>query len=91
MWYNPFTYTCLTSNITYHLTLFIIKYTQNILKREIKCIYFNMGCTSCKEKKDIKEEMIKSGEFISKGIIWFAIGWSLLGIYGLITLISKIL
>jgi hypothetical protein len=50
-----------------------------------------MGCTSCKEKKDIKEEMIKSGEFINKGIIWFAIGWSLLGIYGLITLISKIL
>ena len=50
-----------------------------------------MGCTSCKEKKEIKEELIKSGEFVSKGIIWFAIGWSLLGIYGLITLISKIL
>jgi hypothetical protein len=50
-----------------------------------------MGCTKCKEKRDIKEEIIKSGEFINKGIIWFAIGWSLLGIYGLITLISKIL
>jgi len=50
-----------------------------------------MGCTSCKQKRDIKEEMIKSGEFINKGIIWFVIGWSLLGIYGLITLISKIL
>ncbi len=38
---------------------------------------------------EIKEELIKSGEFVSKGIIWFAVIWSLLGGYGLITLISK--
>lgn len=50
-----------------------------------------MACTSCKEKRELKEEIVKSGEFISKGIIWFTIGWSLLGIYGLITLISKFL
>lgn len=50
-----------------------------------------MSCTSCKEKKDIREELIKSGEFVSKGIIWFVIIWSILGIYGLVTLISKFL
>ena len=48
-----------------------------------------MACKSCKEKREIKEELIKSGEFVSKGVIWFVIGWSLLGIYGLVTLISK--
>ena len=50
-----------------------------------------MACSSCKEKKEIKEELIKSGEFIGKGVVWFAIGWSLLAIYGLVTLISKFL
>ena len=50
-----------------------------------------MACTSCKEKRKIKEEIIESGEFINKGVIWFVIIWSLLGGYGLITLISKFL
>ena len=50
-----------------------------------------MSCSSCKEKRDIKKEIIKSGEFVSKGVIWFAIIWFLLGCYGLITLISKFL
>jgi hypothetical protein len=50
-----------------------------------------MACTICKEKKEFKEEIIKSGEFIGKGVIWFTIVWSLLGVYGLITLISKFL
>jgi hypothetical protein len=48
-----------------------------------------MGCSSCKEKRDIKEELIKSSEFVSKGVIWFTIIWSILAIYGLVTLISK--
>lgn len=50
-----------------------------------------MSCKSCKEKKDIKEEMIKSGEFIAKGVIWFAVIWTVLGLYGLITLIGKLI
>lgn len=50
-----------------------------------------MSCTSCKEKRDIREELIKSTGFVSKGILWFVIIWSLLGVYGLVTLISKIL
>jgi hypothetical protein len=50
-----------------------------------------MACTTCKEKKDIKEEMVKSGEFIAKGVIWFAIIWTGLGLYGLYSLIHKFL
>ena len=48
-----------------------------------------MGCSSCKEKRDIKQELINSNEFVSKGVIWFTIIWSILAIYGLVTLISK--
>jgi hypothetical protein len=48
-----------------------------------------MSCSSCKQKRDIKEELIKSSEFVSKGVIWFVVIWSLLAIYGLGTLISK--
>ena len=50
-----------------------------------------MSCTSCKEKKYVKEEIIKSGEFVSKGVIWFAVIWSVLGVYGLYTLITKLI
>jgi hypothetical protein len=50
-----------------------------------------MSCTSCKEKKDVKEEMIKSGEFIAKGVIFFAVIWSVLVLYGLISLIGKLI
>ena len=50
-----------------------------------------MACKSCKEKRDIKEEMIKSGEFIPTGIIIFAIIWTSFGIYGVYSLIHKFL
>ena len=49
-----------------------------------------MACSSCK-KKELKEEIIKSGEFVSKGVVIFTIIWSVLGIYGLYSLISKFL
>jgi hypothetical protein len=48
-----------------------------------------MACKECKKKSEFKEEMLKSSEFVSKGIIVFAITWTLLGLYGLVTLISK--
>jgi hypothetical protein len=50
-----------------------------------------MGCTTCKEKSNIREEMVKSGEFIPKGVIIFMIVWSILGVYGLYTLITKLI
>ena len=49
-----------------------------------------MACKECKKKSELKEDIIKSGEFVSKGVIVFAIAWTLLAIYGLVTLISKI-
>ena len=50
-----------------------------------------MACKECKKKKELKEEIIESGEFVGKGVIVFAIAWTLLGLYGLISLISKII
>ena len=50
-----------------------------------------MSCTSCKEKKNIKEELIKSGDFVPKGIVIFSIIWFILGGYGLYSLIIKFL
>jgi hypothetical protein len=48
-----------------------------------------MGCTSCKKKNDFKQELENSSSFVSKGVIVFAIFWTGLGIYGLISLIQK--
>ena len=50
-----------------------------------------MACKECKQKKEFKEEMINSGEFVSKYVIGFAIVWTILGFYGLFSLISKFL
>jgi hypothetical protein len=50
-----------------------------------------MACKSCKEKNNIKEDMVKSGEFIPKGVIIFAIIWTSFGIYGIYSLINKFL
>jgi hypothetical protein len=50
-----------------------------------------MSCTNCKEKRNVKEEIVKSGEFVSNGIIWFAIIWTIFGLYGLYSLIHKFL
>ena len=50
-----------------------------------------MGCTECKKNKTIKEEILKSTEFIQKGVTWFVIVWSLFAIYGIYSLIDKFL
>lgn len=50
-----------------------------------------MACKSCKEKNNIKEDMVKSGEFIPKGIVVFAIIWTGFAIYGVYSLIIKLL
>jgi len=50
-----------------------------------------MGCTTCKQKGKIKEELITSTKFIGKVVIWFTVIWTVLGVYGLITLIGKLL
>ena len=49
-----------------------------------------MSCSTCKQK-NLKTEMEDTTKFVSSGIVIFAIIWSVLGIYGLITLIGKFL
>jgi hypothetical protein len=50
-----------------------------------------MACSNCKKKQNIKDEIVKSGEFVPKGIIAFTIIWFILGGYGLYSLIIKLL
>ena len=50
-----------------------------------------MACSSCKKRETIKDEIKETGDFISKKIIWFALIWSILGLYGLYTLITKLI
>lgn len=50
-----------------------------------------MSCKSCKEKNDMKDKMMETAEFVSKGVVWFAVIWSALGLYGLYTLINNFL
>lgn len=50
-----------------------------------------MSCSSCKKKSDFQEEVKNSTSFVGKGVIIFTIVWSLLAIYGLVTLIQKII
>jgi hypothetical protein len=50
-----------------------------------------MGCSQCKNKNKTKDELMKSADFISKGTILFVVGWSVLAVYGLYTLIIKLI
>lgn len=52
-----------------------------------------MACSSCKKKKEfeIGNDLLKSTNNVSKVILWVFGIWTLLGVYGLICLISKIL
>jgi hypothetical protein len=49
-----------------------------------------MGCNKCK-KKDRMLEMERSTKFVSNAIVVFTIIWSMLGIYGLYSLIKLFL
>ena len=48
-----------------------------------------MACSKCKEKKTLKEDLIKSTGIVSKGIVWFTIIWTIFAIYGIYSLITK--
>jgi hypothetical protein len=50
-----------------------------------------MACKNCKNKETLKEEMLNSTKLVESWVIWFAVIWTGLAIYGLITLIGKIL
>lgn len=48
-----------------------------------------MACSECKKKQSVKEDLLKSTEFVQKGVMWFVAIWSGFAIYGIYTLISK--
>jgi hypothetical protein len=48
-----------------------------------------MACSSCKKKETFKNEIKETGDLVSKKIVWFAIIWSILGLYGLYSLVTK--
>lgn len=48
-----------------------------------------MACSECKKKQSVKQDLLKSTEFVKKGVIWFIAIWSGFAIYGIYTLISK--
>jgi hypothetical protein len=55
-----------------------------VLKFVKKYLYFTMACKKCKQNRDFKEEL----DYLDKYVIVFVIIWSLLAIYGLISLIK---
>lgn len=50
-----------------------------------------MACSQCKNKNKTKDELMKSTDFIGKWTILFVVSWSLLAVYGLYTLITKLI
>ena len=52
-----------------------------------------MACSECKKKNEYKvgEDIIKSTKNVSTIILWGFVLWTLLGVYGLVCLISKFL
>lgn len=50
-----------------------------------------MACSECKKKKDLRQDIINATDNIEKKIVIFVIGWSILGLYGLYSLVSKFL
>jgi hypothetical protein len=50
-----------------------------------------MACTKCKNKETFKEQMNKATSGIEKSAIAFIIVWTMLGLYGIYSLIVKFL
>jgi hypothetical protein len=48
-----------------------------------------MACSECKKNNKLKEEANKAGQFVSKGVIVAFVVWTILGIYGLVSLVYK--
>lgn len=48
-----------------------------------------MGCSECKKKQTLKEEMLNSSRFVNQSVVWFVVIWSLFAVYGIYSLVSK--
>lgn len=47
-----------------------------------------MGCSNCKEKKKLKEDIYTSTDKLDKKLFWFIIMWSGFAIYGIISFVK---
>lgn len=51
-----------------------------------------MACEKCKQKDSgFKDELDRQTSAVSKVVLWVMVVWSLLAVYGLYTLISKVI
>lgn len=50
-----------------------------------------MSCSNCKKKNEFKNEIVQSSEFVSKGVVWFVVIWSLFALFGIYSLIKLLL
>lgn len=50
-----------------------------------------MACSSCKKKSELRKHFDEVSQYSNKPTIWFIVIWSVLAIYGVYALISKIL
>lgn len=50
-----------------------------------------MGCSDCKKKQNIKEEIVKSTDHVQKYVVGFVIVWSVFAIYGIYSAIKNFL
>lgn len=50
-----------------------------------------MSCSKCKQKNRLKEEFDNTTSLIDKKIVWFIVIWSIFALYGIYSLIVKIL
>lgn len=50
-----------------------------------------MACSKCKQKNKLKEEIENGTDFVSKATIWVFVIWSGFALYGIYSLISKLL
>jgi hypothetical protein len=50
-----------------------------------------MSCSKCKQKNRFKEEFEKTTDLVDKKIVWFIVVWSVLALYGIYSLIIKLL
>ncbi len=50
-----------------------------------------MACSECKKKQTKKQDVLEGAKFVNNTVIGFVIVWSAFAVYGIYTLISKLL
>jgi hypothetical protein len=64
---------------------------KNIEKTKLIIYILCMGCKKCKEKTEVRQKVEHKSDWASEAGIWVVITWSLLGLYGIVSLILDII